>query len=112
MNNNWLGLMDKVVVIMGVVGGMGIKFCEEFVKQGVKIVLIDMIVDKIEVYVKKLIEKYGVEMLVVKCNMINEEEVDVVVKVVIDKFGEVDVLVNMVVILCFLLFEDLCLDEW
>lgn len=101
MNNNWLGLTDKVVAITGAVGGMGTKFCEEFAKQGAKIVLIDMIADKTEAYAKKLTEKYGVETLAVKCNTTNEEEVDAAVKAVTDKFGEVDVLVNTAAILRF-----------
>ena len=112
MNNNWLGLTDKVVAITGAVGGMGTKFCEEFAKQGAKIVLIDMIADKTEAYAKKLTEKYGVETLAVKCNTTNEEEVDAAVKAVTDKFGEVDVLVNTAAILRFSPLEDLRLDEW
>lgn len=112
MDNNWLGLTDKVVAITGAVGGMGTKFCEEFAKQEAKIALIDMIDDKTEEQAKKLSIKYGVETLAVKCNTTSESEVDAAVKKVIKKFNKIDILVNTAAILRFSPFKDLRLDEW
>jgi Dehydrogenases with different specificities (related to short-chain alcohol dehydrogenases) len=112
MSDSWLGLENKVVVITGAVGGMGTKFCEEFAKQGSKVVLVDMVKEKTEAYAKELTEKYGIETLPVVCNTTDEAEVDAAVKAVVDKFGRVDVLVNTAAILRFSPLEDLRLDEW
>ena len=112
MSDSWLGLNDKVVVITGAVGGMGTKFCEEFAKQGSKIVLVDLLKDKVEKYAQELTDKYHVETLPVTCDTTNEEQVDAAVKAVVDKFGRVDVLVNTAAILRFSPLEDLRLDEW
>lgn len=112
MSDSWLGLENKVVVITGAVGGMGTKFCEEFAKQGSKVVLVDMVKEKTETYAKELTEKYGIETLPVVCNTTDEVEVDAAVKAVVDKFGRVDILVNTAAILRFSPLEDLRLDEW
>ncbi|MDO4680762.1 MAG: SDR family oxidoreductase [Aerococcus sp.] len=112
MTNEWLGLKDKVVAVTGAVGGMGTKICEELAKQSAKIVLIDMIVDRTKEYAKELTDKYGVETLAIKCNTTKEEEVDAAVEAVINKFGQIDALVNTAAILRFSPLEDLRLDEW
>lgn len=108
----WLDLKDKVVVVTGAVGGMGQKFTADFAEQGAKIVLLDLLTDKLNSYAKELSDKYKVETLPITCDSTNEEQVDAAVKKVVEKLGRVDVLVNTAAILRFSPLEDLSVEEW
>lgn len=110
--DSWLGLTGKVAVVTGAVGGMGTKIVAEFAKQGVNVALVDILEERVTQYSKEIHEKYGVNTLAVKCDASKEEDVDYAVKVVVDHFGKVDILVNTAAILHSSLFEELSLDEW
>lgn len=62
---DWLDLKDKVVVIIGAVGGMGTHFCEAFTEHGAKLVLVDIKKDTIQTAAKKLADQYDVQTLAV-----------------------------------------------
>lgn len=108
----WLDLKDKVVVVTGAVGGMGQKFTADFAEQGAKIVLLDLLTDKLNSYAQELSDKYHVETLPITCNSTDEKQVNAAVKKVVEKFGRVDVLVNTAAILRFSPLEDLSVEEW
>lgn len=108
----WLELKDKVVVVTGAVGGMGQKFTADFAEQGAKIVLLDLLTDKLNSYAKELSNKYKVDTLAITCDSTNEEQVNAAVKQVVERFGRVDVLVNTAAILRFSPLEDLSVAEW
>lgn len=110
--DKWLELDGKVAVVTGAVGGMGRTICEEFAKQNVKIVLLDLFKDKADEYAQYLTATYGVETLSLAVNTTKEDTVDQAVEAVKEKFGRVDILVNTAAMLRACPLEDLPLDEW
>ncbi|EHJ55778.1 hypothetical protein HMPREF9318_01146 [Streptococcus urinalis FB127-CNA-2] len=112
MSDQWLGLEGKVAAVTGAVGGMGKTIVEEFAKQGVKVVLLDIKKEELEAYANEISQKYQVETLALVTNSTSEEDVDRAVSQTIDHFGKVDILVNTAAMLRACPLEDLPLDEW
>lgn len=110
--NDWLNLKDKVIVVTGAVGGMGQKFTADLASHGAKIVLLDLLTDKLNSYAQELQNRYHVETLAITCDSTNEKQVNQAVQKVIDQFGKVDVLINTAAILRFSPLEDLSVAEW
>lgn len=112
MSDQWLGLQGKVAAITGAVGGMGRTIVQEFAKQGVNIVLLDIKEDALNEYAKEVADEFGVETLPIVTNSTKEEDVDNAVAKSVEKFGHVDILVNTAAMLRACPLEDLPLDEW
>lgn len=112
MTEQWLGLEGKVAAVTGAVGGMGKTIVQEFAKQGVKIVLLDIKEDELKAYAKEISDTYGVETLAIVTNSTSEEAVDNAVAKSVETFGQVDILVNTAAMLRACPLEDLPLDEW
>ncbi len=87
--------MNKVVIVTGSQRGIGRATIIEFASRGY-----DVVIDYIEeeeraLSLKELVEKeYGVRALAIKADVREENDVDKMVKKVIDEFGRIDVLVN------------------
>lgn len=112
MSDKWLGLEGKVAAVTGAVGGMGRTIVQEFAKQGVNILLLDIREDALIEYAEEIAKEYGVQTLAVKTNSVSEEEVDRAVAQALEKFGRVDILVNTAAMLRACPLEDLPLEEW
>ena len=112
MSDQWLGLQGKVAAITGAVGGMGRTIVQEFAKQGVNVVLLDIKEDALNEYAKEVADEFGVETLPIVTNSTKEEDVDNAVAKSVEKFGHVDILVNTAAMLRACPLEDLPLDEW
>lgn len=112
MENSWLGLEDKVVVVTGAAGGMGQEICRELSKQKAKVVLLDLNIDGASKLAQELKDEYQLENLALKIDTTNEEDVQNAVDEVVKTFGRVDVLVNTAAMLRGCPLEDLPLDEW
>lgn len=85
MNENWLGLQDKVVVVTGGASGIGKHVVDTLVKVGAKAVVVDMNVET------------GAELdgaYCVQCDVSNSESVQNMADAVIAKYGRIDALVN------------------
>lgn len=81
---NWLELNDKIVIVTGGISGIGKAVTDEFLNQGSKVVVAD-INEK---------ESDNENLVYVKCDVTNREDVKNLVKTAVEKFGTVDVLVN------------------
>lgn len=85
MNENWLGLEDKVVVVTGGASGIGKHVVDTLVKVGAKAVVVDMSVETGE----ELDGAYCV-----KCDVTSSDSVQAMADAVIEKYGKIDALVN------------------
>ena len=83
----------KVVVMTGASSGLGKQMAQGFARQGANLVLMARRIERLEEFAKEL-ESMGVEALPVKCDVTNVSEVNEAAKIVEEKFGKVDVLVN------------------
>lgn len=112
MSDQWLGLSGKVAAVTGAVGGMGRTIVQEFAKQGVNVVLLDIREDELKTYAQEIADAYNIETLAIVTNSTSEADVDEAVAKTVAKFGHVDILVNTAAMLRACPLEDLPLEEW
>lgn len=86
-------LKGKVAVITGASSGLGKQMSKAFAKQGADLAILARRVERLE-ELKTELEKEGVKVLPVKCDVTSSEDIDNAVKAVEKEFGKVDILVN------------------
>ncbi|MDP0529652.1 SDR family NAD(P)-dependent oxidoreductase, partial [Lacticaseibacillus paracasei] len=88
--SDWLGLKDKVCVVTGAVGGMGVQICQALAAQQATVVALDMDQAKVADLVTQLINEEHIAGLAVSCDVTKETSVQHAVDQVKDTFGHVD----------------------
>ena len=88
--------MNKMVALVtGSNRGIGKSCILEFAKAGVNVVInYCHRKEEAEALKKEVEEKYKVEVLVIKCDVSHEDEVELMVNQIVDYFGGIDILVN------------------
>ncbi|GEL76645.1 SDR family NAD(P)-dependent oxidoreductase [Tenuibacillus multivorans] len=85
-------LSGKVAVITGGVGGIGKVTAERFLKEGAKVVLVDLFEDSLQ-KVKEELDSSG-EVLTVQADVSKETDVENYVNKAVEHFGKIDVFFN------------------
>jgi len=88
-----LDYSGKVVVITGASSGIGEQSAEEFAKLHGDIILVSRNEEKLEEIAKRL-SKYHAKVFVHTCDVSKKDQVEAMGKIILEKFGTVDVLVN------------------
>ena len=83
----------KVVVITGASSGIGEQSAEEFAKLHANVILVSRNEEKLQEVATKL-SKYKTNVFVYACDISKKNQVETMGKIIIEKFGTVDVLVN------------------
>lgn len=106
-------MKNKVVLVTGSSRGIGKATIIEFASKGYNVV-IDYIESDNEAFeLKEYIENnYGVEALLIKCDVSDEVQVKKMVASAVEKFGKIDVLVNNAGIVFDRNFEDITIEEF
>ena len=101
-----------VVLVTGSSRGIGRATILKYAKEGYDIVInyIDSLEDAKKV--EEEAKKYGVDTLIVKCDISNEEEVINMMNTIKDKYGKIDVLVNNAGIAIDTTFEDKTVENF
>jgi short-subunit dehydrogenase len=86
-------LRDKTVLITGGSRGLGLVMAREFARHGTRLALCARDEEELE-RARLDLERFGVEVMVVRCDVRNRQEVNDMVAAVNARFGNVDVLVN------------------
>ena len=86
-------LKDKTVLITGGSRGLGLVMAREFARHGARLALCARDVEELE-HARLDLERFGAEVMVVRCDVRNKQEVNDMVAAVNTRFGNVDVLVN------------------
>ncbi len=103
----------KVVLVTGSSKGIGAATIKEFAKNGYNVVINYNNSVKEALDLKKyILEKYDVDVLTIQCDISKENEVEAMVKQIIDNFGHIDVLVNNAGIAIDTLVEDKKIDDF
>lgn len=89
------GLKGKVAIVTGSAGGIGGATVRRFVKEGCKVVVTDILGDKLDNLVEEL-KNSGAETLAIKADITNLQEAEAVAQAAIDRFGQIDILANVV----------------
>lgn len=98
----------RVAVVSGAAQGMGKAVAERLGQEGATVVAVDINGAGAEATAKKLGGKsYGVA-----CDIGDEDQVNKLFADVADKFGKLDVLVNVAAIVPFVKWDDLTFKEW
>ncbi len=90
MNNSWLDLEGKVVIITGGASGIGYATVQEFLADGAKVVVADITDNPPSFDFEDSCGEY----IYVKCDVSSKANVDAMINTALEKFGTVDILVN------------------
>ncbi|MCQ2382164.1 MAG: SDR family oxidoreductase [Clostridia bacterium] len=86
-------LKGRVAVISGASSGLGRQMATGFAMQGADLVILARRIERLE-EIKQQLEKYGVKVLALQCDVTKSEEIDNCALVAEKTFGKVDILVN------------------
>ena len=86
-------LKGRVAVISGASSGLGKQMSYAFAKAGANLVILARRVERL-VELKNELEKYGIEVLPLKCDVTLTEDINNAARLSLEKFGKVDILVN------------------
>ena len=86
-------LKGRVAVVTGASSGLGKQISMALAKQGADLVILARRIERLEEF-KIELEKEGVKVLPVKCDVTVTEDIDNACKAAVKKFGKVDILVN------------------
>ena len=101
---------SKIVVITGASSGIGEATALEFAKKGATLVLVSRRENKLQEVEKKL-SKFNSKILVIQCDVSKKSDVERMSKLVIEKFGRIDVLVNNAGFAIYGSVKDLSVEE-
>lgn len=99
-------MKNKVALITGSSRGIGRTIAIELAKSGYDIVINYNNNQEKAILVEKEVKKYGVNTMIIKCDISSEEEVKVMVDKVVKKFDKIDVLVNNAAVCIDSLYDD------
>ena len=86
-------LKGKVAVITGASSGLGMQMSKAFAKQGADLVILARRIERLE-SLKEELEKEGVKVLPIKCDVTSTEDIESAAKKAEEEFDKVDILVN------------------
>lgn len=84
-------LEDKVAIVTGAGGGIGLEIAKRFLEEGAKVVATDLNVETIHAEIKE----YGKQLLVVKADITNDRQIADLIHQTLERFETIDTLVNV-----------------
>lgn len=103
--------MNKTVLITGAAKGIGAEIARRFAKDGYNVCInYNTSYTKAKELLDEL-SKYKIQVLILKADITKREQVNKMIKEVLDNFGKIDVLVNNAGISEYKLFIDLTYDD-
>ena len=88
------GLKDKVVIVTGGGHGIGRAYCHGFAEAGAKVVVADIDAPAAEKVAAEVIKQFDGKALAAKVDVANEQSTKDMVRLALEKFGQLDILVN------------------
>ncbi len=88
-----MGIQNRVALITGSASGMGRQTARRMAENGAKVVINDIVPEKVEETVAEF-KADGLTVMGQVADISNKESVDAMVQAVVDKFGGLDILVN------------------
>jgi 3-oxoacyl-[acyl-carrier protein] reductase len=105
-------LQDKVAIVTGASRGIGKAISELYVKEGAKITINYNKSEKEALLIAEELEKTSKDILVVKTDVSNVNEVKEMVQRTVERFGRIDILVNNAGIMIPEIFVESTEDTW
>jgi len=101
--------MNRIVFVTGGTRGIGEAICEEFIKNGDKVILIYKNSYNKAIEIK---ERLGENLFLIKADVGNSAEIKVAADFCLGKFGRIDILVNNAGISRIKPFADITEEDW
>lgn len=92
--DNMFDLAGKVAVVTGASSGLGVQMATAFARQGADLVILARRVERLEELAKKLREEYNVNVLPLRCDVTNTDDINAAAETAEKEFGRVDILLN------------------
>lgn len=92
--NELFSIKGKVAIITGASGVLGGSLAKSFIEAGAKVVALGRNQETLDARVRELTEAGG-EALAVEANIMNIESLENASKVILEKFGKIDILLNI-----------------
>ncbi len=86
-------LDERVAIVTGASSGLGVAFAETLAGAGARVVVAARRLDRLEQLAGRLREG-GAEVMAIACDVVDEEQIDAMVRQTIDTWGRLDVLVS------------------
>ncbi len=90
-----LGLSGKTAIVTGGAQGIGRAVTREFAREGVRVVVGDIDIERLKVTAKEISEETGTEIVPVHVDTSKADDVAKLVETAIQKCGRIDILVNV-----------------
>jgi NADP-dependent 3-hydroxy acid dehydrogenase YdfG len=104
-------IKDKIVLITGASSGIGYSTAMALSKEGAKIVAGARRIERLE-ELKKSVESQGGEIIIQKLDVTKLDDCNNFAKIAIERYGNIDVLVNNAGIMPLSFFKNQRVDEW
>lgn len=108
---NEVKLENKVAIVTGSGQGIGKEIVLELAKEGARVVISDINQENIDRTVKE-IKSFGFDVIGLKADVSNSEDVNGLIEKTIEKFGRIDILVNNAGIYPFKPLTEMEESEW
>ena len=89
-----MSVKNKVVIITGAASGLGLGMANEFAKQGAKVVIADLDLQKSQNVATELANNFSVPTLAVQMDVTDENQVNTAIDKVVEVFGRIDTVIN------------------
>jgi NAD(P)-dependent dehydrogenase (short-subunit alcohol dehydrogenase family) len=103
---------DRVAVVTGAGGGIGLAVCKRLASEGARIVMADRSADKALAQVEAIRAAGAPEVWVANCDVSDETQVEAACEGTVRRFGRLDAVVNNAGLMTFTPIEDLTGEEW
>lgn len=103
---------NKTVIVTGAAGGIGLSIAQRFCAEGANVLLADIHMEQLNEAIRQLGPGNESTALPVQCDVSNEEQVITAVKMAIDHFGSLDIVVNNAGLMIFKKLEEHTTEDW
>ena len=103
---------DKVAIISGGSGGIGLAVAQRLASEGARIVLVGRHKDKLDKAADQVRQAGAPDMWGSVCDVMVEEQVEATVAGTLSRFGRLDVVINNAGLMEFKPLKDLTADDW
>jgi len=102
----------QTAIVTGASSGLGVTFAETLAECGINLVIAARRYERLVKVAEDLSSKYGVKVVPVKTDVSKEDQVTNMVKIAIERFGSLEILVNNAGIASLSPSVDMSLEEW
>ena len=91
---NYFDLTGQVAIVTGASGGLGVQMAKALANQGASIVVMARRQEKIDEVAREIHDEFDVETAAIRIDITDTEVVEDAIKLVMDRFGRIDILIN------------------